>query len=326
MIPAISELLSSARVVRLPLAVSFRGLDFREALLCEGPQGWSEFSPFVEYDDAEAATWLKATIDFGWNELPPLLRESIYVNATVPAVSPEQVQTILSRFPGCRTAKVKVAASDQTLAEDIARVAEVRRVLGSEGRIRVDANGGWSVDVAEHAVHALAPYDLEYVEQPCATLEELAELRQRTKYMGIPIAADESIRKAADPAAVIASSAADVLVLKAQPLGGVHEVVKLASSTQLPVVLSSALETSVGLSMGLAAACAVPSIEFDAGLATSALLAADICTDPLIPVEGQLTFRRIVPSTELLQKHDAGAEQTTWWFERLRRCYDLLET
>lgn len=325
MIPSISELLANAHVVRLPLAVAFRGLSHREALLCEGPEGWSEFSPFVEYDDAESSTWLKATIDFGWNPLPPLVRQSVSVNATIPAVNPDEVEAVLARFHGCRTAKIKVAAGDQTLQEDIARVSRVRELLGSEGRIRLDANGGWNVDEAEHAVHALAPFDLEYVEQPCESLAELVELRQRTKYMGIPIAADESIRKASDPAAVIASGAADVLVLKTQPLGGVHEVVRLASQTQLPVVLSSALETSVGLSMGLAAACCVPAMEFDAGLATSSLLAADICDQPLIPSNGQLAFRRIEPSRELLTKFDAGSERTSWWSERLRRCYDLLE-
>lgn len=326
MYPPLDELLSTARVVALPLVTRFRGIETREAMLLEGPAGWTEFSPFVEYGDPEASTWLAAAIDFGWSELPVALRSSVRVNATVPAVTAALVPETLARFPGCRTAKVKVAEPGQTLADDVARVASVRAVLGPEGRIRVDANGAWNVDEAEHAIHALAPYDLEYVEQPCATVEELAELRRRVKYMGIPIAADESVRKAEDPLAVARAGAADILVIKVQPLGGIARSLAISSEAGLPVVVSSALETSVGLSMGLHLAAALPTLEFDCGLATAGLLAADVADAPLTPIDGALPVRRVVPSPELLDRYAATADRTRWWRARLERCLRLLPT
>ena len=202
-LPALDRLIDTARVVSLPLTTRFRGVDEREALLLEGPEGWAEFSPFLEYDDAEAATWLTAAIDFAWHPRPAAVRETVPVNATVPAVAADQVGDVLARFHGCRTAKVKVAERGQVLGDDVARVRAVREVMGPEGRIRVDANGGWNLDEAEHAVHALAEFDLEYVEQPCAQVEDLVELRRRIRYLGIPVAADESVR----PGCVAAFSA-----------------------------------------------------------------------------------------------------------------------
>ena len=257
-LPTLDDLLATARVVALPLVTRFRGIDVREAMLFEGPEGWTEFSPFAEYGDQEASAWLAAAIDFGWTAPPPALRDRIPVNATVPAVDPDSVGAVLARFPGCRTAKVKVAGGDEPLSADVARVRAVRHALGPEGRIRVDANGGWNVDEAEHAIHALAPFDLEYVEQPCATLAELAEIGVRVKYMGIPIAADESVRRADDPLAVAEADAADLLVIKAQPLGGIRRALRIIEAAGLPVVVSSALDTSVGLAMGAWAASAVP--------------------------------------------------------------------
>jgi O-succinylbenzoate synthase len=195
---------------------------------------------------------------------------------TVPTISPADVAGILARFPGCRTAKVKVAAPGQTLTDDVARLRAVRDALGPEGRIRVDANGLWNVDEAEHAIHALAEFDLEYVEQPCATIEELAEIRERTAYLGVPIAADESVRRSTDPLAVARAGAADILVIKAQPLGGIRAALSIIGQSGLPVVVSSALDTSVGLSMGAHLAAAIPELQFDCGLGTVALLAADV--------------------------------------------------
>ena len=186
----------------------------------------------------------------------------------MPAVAAASVPEVLARFDGCRTAKVKVAEPGQRLADDVARVRAVREALGVEGRIRIDANGAWNVDEAEHAIHALAEFDLEYVEQPCASVDELAELRRRVKYMGIPIAADESVRKAADPLAVARAGAADLLVIKAQPLGGVRRALAIVAEAGLPAVVSSALDTSVGLSMGVALAAALPELDYDCGLGT----------------------------------------------------------
>ncbi|GAA4375825.1 o-succinylbenzoate synthase [Agromyces bauzanensis] len=324
-LPNLEELLSTARVVALPLVTRFRGLDAREALLLEGPQGWTEFSPFAEYDDHEASAWLAAAIDYGWNAPPPALRDRIPVNATVPAVDPDSVRAVLARFPGCRTAKVKVAGGDETLAQEIARVRAVREALGPEGRVRIDANGDWNVDEAEHAIHALAPFDLEYVEQPCPTVEELAEIRRRTKYMGIPIAADESVRRADDPLAVAEAGAADILVIKAQPLGGIRRALDIVARAGLPVVVSSALDTSVGLAMGAQLAASVPDLAYDCGLGTAALLAADVTRDPLVPEGGSIAVRRVDPDPELLDRYAAGAERTEWWIERLGRAYAVLD-
>ena len=324
MLPSLDELLGTARVVALPLVTRFRGLDSREALLLEGPHGWTEFSPFVEYDDDEAAAWLRAAIDFGWTEAPAVLRERIPVNATVPAVGPEAVAGVLARFPGCRTAKVKVAGPLQTLADDVARVRAVRDVLGPEGRIRIDANGLWNVDEAEHAIHALAGFDLEYVEQPCATIEELAEIRQRVRYMDVPIAADESVRKSDDPLLVARSGAADILVIKAAPLGGIRAALALVREAGLPVVVSSALDTSIGISMGAYLAAAVPDLSFDCGLGTASLLAADVTADPLLPVEGSIPVRRVVPDEALLGRYAAADARRDWWLARLTRTHALL--
>lgn len=326
MLPALDDLLPSLRVVVLPLVTRFRGITVREAALFEGPSGWSEFAPFLEYGDAEAATWLTAAIAFGWQALPPTHRDRIPVNATVPTVPPDRVADLLARFPGARTAKVKVADAAEHLADDVARVAAVRRVLGPADRVRIDANAGWTLDEAERALRALAPFDLEYAEQPCATIDELAELRRRTADLAIPIAADESVRKAADPLAVARAGAADLLVLKAAPLGGVRAAAELARQAGLPVVVSSALDTSVGLAMGAFLAASLPELPHDCGLGTASLLAADVTREPLVPEDGSIPVRRVVPDAELLDRWSTDAERTAWWRERVIRCHHLLET
>lgn len=322
MFPSLSDLIDSACVVALPMATRFRGVDTREALLFEGPEGWAEFSPFVEYEDVEAATWLAAAIDFAFRPQPTPLRDRIPVNATVPAVDAAHVPEVLRRFAGCRTVKVKVAEPGQTLADDIARVRAVREALGPEGRIRVDANGAWNVDEAEHAVHALNEFDLEYVEQPCASVEELADLRKRVKYMGIPVAADESVRKSSDPLAVARAKAADLLVIKAQPLGGVTHALQIVTAAGLPVVVSSALDTAVGLSQGAALAAALPSLDYDCGLGTSSLFLDDVAD--LRPVDGSISADRVTPDAAALERLAASPERRDWWLERLTRCHEVL--
>jgi O-succinylbenzoate synthase len=324
-LPTLGDILETARVVALPLATRFRGVDVREALLFEGPQGWTEFSPFAEYDDREASTWLAAAIDFAWMPQPAPVRDAIPVNATVPAVDAASVPAVLARFDGCRTAKVKVAEPGQRSADDVARVRAVREYLGPEGRVRVDANGGWNVDEAERALHALAEFDLEYAEQPCAGVDELAELRRRVKYMGIPIAADESVRKASDPLAVARAGAADILVVKAQPLGGVRRALDLVAEAGLPAVVSSALDTSVGLAMGVALAAALPDLDFDCGLGTASLFTADVADPALAPHDGLLRVGRVTPDAALLDENAASTERRQWWADRVSRCYALLE-
>ena len=323
-IPRLPDLLASAHVVALPLATRFRGIERREALLFEGPEGWTEFSPFTEYDDAEAATWLAAAIDYAWHPAPAPVRDAIGVNATVPAVGAAEVAGVLARYDGCRTVKVKVAERGQTLADDIARVAAVRRHVGPEGRVRIDANGAWNLDEAERALHALAEYDLEYAEQPCATVDDLAELRRRLSDWDIPIAADESVRKAADPLAVARAGAADILVIKAQPLGGIRRALDIVAQAGLPVVVSSALDTSVGLSMGVALAAALPVLDYDCGLGTASLFTADVSIPPLMPRDGMLPVGRVTPDLDLLRQHAAADDRREWWVDRLTRCHALL--
>lgn len=323
-VPALGELLATAHVVSLPLVTRFRGVDHREAVLMEGPEGWTEFSPFLEYDDAEAAVWLAAAIDFGWRRQPDPRRDTVRVNATVPAVRADEVAGVLARFDGCRTAKVKVAERGQTLADDVARVRAVRAAMGPEGRVRLDANGGWNVDEAEHAVHALAEFDLEYLEQPCTGVEELAQLRARIADWDIPIAADESVRKASDPLAVARAGAADLLVVKAQPLGGVAAALAIVAEAGLPAVVSSALDTSIGLSMGTTLAASLPDLPYDCGLGTASLLAADVTARPLRPSGGMLPVGRVVPDAAALARHAATPDRRAWWLDRLERCAALL--
>ncbi len=324
-LPPLDDVLARAHVVSVPLATRFRDVEHREAVLLNGPVAWSEFAPFVEYDDAEACTWLAAAVSFGWQRSSaPRLRASIPVNATLPAVPLDRIAATLARFGDCRTVKIKVAERGETLADDIDRVAAVRGLLGPEGRIRLDANGAWNVDEAEHAIRALEQYDLEYVEQPCASVDELGELRRRIHRLGVPIAADESVRKAADPLAVARAGAADLLVIKAAPLGGLDRALAIVAEAGLSAVVSSALDTSIGLAMGAELAARLPRLDHDCGLGTAALLADDVVTDPLRPVDGAIGVRPVVADPDALRRLAADPTRTAWWRERLTRCYALL--
>ena len=322
-LPDLAELLADAHVVALPMRVRFRGITVREALVLRGPAGWTEFSPFVEYDDAEAAAWLRATVDFGWTEHEPAA-DSVPVNATVPAIAPDAVAALLARYPGCTTAKVKVAEPGMTIDDDVARVAEVRRVMGPDAAVRVDANGLWSVGQAAEALERLAPFGLQYAEQPCRTVPELAELRARIAGLDVPVAADESVRKASDPLAVARAGAADVLVVKAQPLGGITAARAVVADAGLPCVVSSALDTSVGLGMGAFLAAAAMSPGYAAGLGTAAMFASDVSASPLLPVAGRIPVERAAVSRELLERNAASPERTAWWRARLERVHALL--
>lgn len=325
-LPELDDVLGRAHVVSVPLVTRFRGVDRREAVLLDGPSGWSEFSPFVEYDDAEASTWLAAALDFGWRESrAPRLRASIPVNATLPAVPLDRIAHTLSLFGECRTVKIKVAERGETLADDVARVRETRRLLGPAGRIRLDANGAWTVDEAEHAVRALEQFDLEYVEQPCATVPELAELRRRIHRIDVLVAADESVRKAADPLAVARAEAADLLVIKVAPLGGIDRALAIVADAALPAIVSSALDTSIGLTMGAELAARLPSLDFDCGLGTAALLADDVTSPALRPVDGTIAVGRLAADPGALRRLAADPERTAWWRARVTRCHALLE-
>lgn len=299
-------------VFSIPLTTPFRGLTTREGIVFEGPAGWAEFSPFWDYDHPTSLSWLAAAEAAAWIGWPAPVRESVPVNCTVPAVGPDDAYAIVTAS-GCRTAKVKVAERGQRLVDDTARLEAVRDAIGPGGRVRVDANGAWSVDQATYAIAKLARFDLEYVEQPCATVEELAALRRR---VDVPIAADESIRLASDPYRVAALEAADIAVLKVQPLGGVQACLTIAERIGLPVVVSSAVETSIGLAAGVALAAALPDLPYACGLGTTSLLTGDVVADPLVPVEGRIAVRRPVVDPSALEAVEADDETRTRWEQR----------
>ncbi|MFL6175801.1 MAG: o-succinylbenzoate synthase [Ornithinibacter sp.] len=325
-LPSVGDLLAALHVVAIPMRVPFRGVTTREVALLEGPAGWGEFGPFLEYGPSESSRWLASAVESAWLGWPGAVRDRVPVNATVPAVSPERVADVLARFPGCTTAKVKVAERGQSLADDVARVAAVREVLGSSGRVRVDANGAWSVDDALAALGRLRAYDLEYAEQPCATVEELRDLRIALARNGVDvqIAADESIRKADDPVRVRQLEAADIVVVKVAPLGGVRAALAVVEACGLPAVVSSALDTSVGIAAGVALAAALPSLEHACGLGTVALLAGDVSTPSLLPVGGALAVGRVAVDPERLDQLAAPPDRAVWWRDRVSACADHL--
>ena len=308
------------------MLTKFRGLSHREALIFKGTKRWAEFSPFTEYSDQEASSWLAAALSFANQDLPKLQRESVGVNATLPAVSPDQVEEVLSNFGEFSNVKIKVAEAGQTLTDDIARVLKVTTSYPNV-RIRLDANGNFSPEQALELLAHIPLERLDYFEQPCASIDELVELRTTIKHLGLNvlIAADESIRKASDPIEVAQREAADIVMLKVQPLGGIERSLEIARQTGLRAVVSSALETSIGLSQGAFLAAALPELDFDCGLGTLSLMESDITLEPLRPVAGRITPREIEPDAALLKKYEASPERTQWWLERLGRCFDLLE-
>lgn len=302
-------------VFSIPLRTRFRGITVREGVLLRGDAGWGEFSPFLEYDDEVSRPWLAAAreaADLGW---PEPLRDTVPVNVTVPATDPERAHAIV-RAGGCRTAKVKVAEPGQQLADDLARVEAVRDALGPDGLVRVDANGAWDVDAAVRAIAALdrAAGGLEYVEQPVASVEDLARVRRR---VDVPVAADESIRRAADPYRVRDLEAADVAVLKVQPLGGVRACLRIAEDIGLPVVVSSAIESSVGIAAGVALAAALPELHHACGLATVQMLTDDVATAPLLPVDGLLPVGGVDVDEAALARLAAADDRAAHWRDRV---------
>ena len=321
-VPPLKEILATAHVVALPMNVKFRGVLLREVMVFAGPAGWAEFSPFVEYDDVESARWLASALEAGWVGHPAPVRDWVPVNATIPAVSADRVPSVLGAFDAVHTVKIKVAEAGQSLAEDAARVGAVRNLL-PDAKIRIDANGGWDVDQAVQALRVLSVFGLEYAEQPVATIAELATVRQ-TLNGSVLIAADESVRKATDPLAVARAGAADLLVIKAAPLGGVRRALEIVAEAGLPAVVSSALDSSLGISTGLALAAALPELPYACGLGTVSLMAGDIAEPSLVAVDGGMRPREVVANPELLERFAAPAERRDWWLERLRRCHALL--
>ncbi|NLE97135.1 MAG: o-succinylbenzoate synthase [Propionibacterium sp.] len=299
------------------MAVPFRGLTHRTGLLFEGPAGWAEWSPFPEYDDDEAAHWLRAAVDTAEHGFPGPFRDQVPVNGIVPALPPEQAAA-RALATGCSTIKIKVAG-ETPLADDVARVRAVREAM-PEAKLRVDANGAWSLEEAREAIRQLAPFDLEYVEQPVAAVEDLARLRG----MGVAIVADESIRRAEDPYRVKELDAADAIVLKVQPLGGVRRCLELAKEIRMPVIVSSAVETSIGIAAGVALAAALPNLPYACGLETIRLLSGDVVDEPLIPEGGYLTPPVVGLVPEHAERYAADEATTAWWLRRFERVRERL--
>ncbi|MFC0435067.1 o-succinylbenzoate synthase [Kutzneria buriramensis] len=317
-----------ARFYSIPMTTRFRGITTREGALLRGPNGWGEFCPFDDYDDAVAATWLGTAVEqctLGW---PAPVRDRIPINCTVPAVGPEQAHEIVANS-GCGTAKVKVADHPDSLGEDMARLEAARDALGPNGKVRVDANAVWDVDTAIRHIQQLerAAGGLEYVEQPCRTIAELAAVRRK---VDVRIAADESIRRAEDPLKVAVAGAADVAVIKCTPLGGVRRAMRVAEAAGLPVVVSSALETSVGLAAQLALAAALPELDFACGLGTLSLLTGDVVAadESFRVVDGHLPapVKAPTPNPELLDRYAmTDPERLSWWRDRVSRVRAVLD-
>ena len=313
----LNQLLASMQVVALPLKSKFRGITVREVALFEGPAGWGEFAPFLEYDDVESSNWLLSAIDAATNQAPMAYRGFIKVNATLPALNnAKEIEELLQSFAGCDTVKIKVG---ENLGEDIVRVARVRALL-PKAKLRLDVNGAWSVDQA--LINLYGIYEevgpLEYIEQPCATLAELRQLKEKL-VIDFKITGDEVIRKAKDPFAIDLQGAVDVLMLKVAPLGGITRAREIGAHHKLPMVVSSALDSAVGIGYGLQLAASLPSLEYACGLATSQLLSADVAAMPL--ENGELAVRSISPDADLLAKYAVPVERLTWWKERTKRAF-----
>jgi O-succinylbenzoate synthase len=306
------QLLETLRVIALPTKTNFRGIDVREVALLKGQFGWAEFSPFLEYDDAEAAHWLASAIEAATTPRPQLFRTSVTVNGTIPALNDaNQLKAIVESFPGVKSFKVKVGNNP---AEDLARV-DVIRHLRPEAKIRIDVNGLWDVDQAEQFLIAVG--DIEYVEQPCATIEELRELKKRTS---VTIVGDEILRKADNPFDIDLTGVVDYLMLKVQPLGGIKRAHAIAVHHKLPVVVSSALESAVGIKYGLELAASFNELNFDCGLGTGSLLAKDVAQLPII--DGKIEITDLEPQLDGL---DVAADRYEWWKNRIMRTAELLK-
>jgi o-succinylbenzoate synthase len=306
------QLLDTLRVIALPMKTNFRGITVREVALFKGEYGWGEFSPFLEYDDAEASHWLASAIEAATTPKPQLFRTSVAVNGTIPALNEvNELQAIVESFPGVMSFKVKVGGN---LAEDLARINVVRH-LRPAAKIRVDVNGLWTVDQAEEFLSLVG--EVEYVEQPCATLDELRELKKRSS---VKIVGDEILRKANNPFDINLDGAVDYLMLKVQPLGGIKRAHAIAEHHKLPVVVSSALESAVGINYGLMLAASFKEINFDCGLGTGSLLAKDVATLPI--VDGKIEIKDFEPQLDGL---DVAADRFEWWKNRIMRTAELLK-
>lgn len=306
--------------VRIPMRHRFRRVDHREAVLIRGPAGWGEFSPFPDYPPEVTTRWLAAALELACGSIPQPGRHRVPVNVTVPAVGPDTARALVGES-GARTAKVKIGDPGDDTATDDERLQAVRDALGPGGRMRVDVNASWDLETATKRLEGLAHFDLEYVEQPVATVAEMAELRKRSP---VPLAADEVVRQSPEPLRVLEAGAADVLILKVQPMGGISRVLDLASRSSVPVVISSALETSVGMYAGLLAASLLEDLPYACGLGTVALIEGDPTSDPLITTDGMLTVRRPEPTDDLLKRWRPERDRSAEMLRKVRAAAEVL--
>jgi O-succinylbenzoate synthase len=302
------------------MRTTFRSLDIRETALFKGENGWGEFAPFVEYSDQESLPWLESAIEAADKALSPALRESIPINATVPASNDEaEIEQILSWYPGVANVKIKVGTG---IKGDLARVQEVRKHL-PKAKVRIDVNGSWSVKEALSNINTIYEVTgdlLEYVEQPVASLDELKQLKEGMS-VDVKIAGDEVLRKAKDPFAISLDGAIDILMLKVSPLGGIKRAMDLAIHHKLPVVVSSALESAVGISHGLALAARVPNLDYACGLGTSALFNQDVSDIPII--SGAIKVKNYPIEIVQIERHELKGERLEWWRNRISRVWNL---
>mgnify|MGYP000311244893 FL=1 len=306
------QLLDTLRVVALPTKTNFRGVTVREVALFQGSQGWAEFSPFIEYDDKECAPWLACAIEAATVPKPHLYRSHVAVNGTIPALNDEvDLERIIDSFPGVKCFKVKVGTD---VSDDLHRL-EIVRTLRPNAKVRIDVNGLWSVDEAEMFLNSVG--EIEYVEQPCATIEELRELKKR---VDVKIVGDEVLRKSKNPFEVDLTGAIDFLMLKVQPLGGIKRAHALAEQHNLPVVVSSALESAIGINYGLILAASFENMNFDCGLGTGSLLAKNVAELPI--VDGKIEISDVNP---VLDGLDVDADRFEWWKNRIMRTAELLK-
>lgn len=325
-IPSVDEILERAHFISLPMRCTFRGINTRELVLIDGPAGWGEFAPFVEYEPQEAATWLKAGLESSWQGIPTPIRSRIPINATIPAVEPEEVAPLLARYPGVKTVKVKVAEKGHSRADDYARIQAVRD-CAPDIAIRIDANCGWTVEEALQAARALEP--LDYMEQPVATVQEMLALKKHlaAEKLMVRIAADEAIRRATDPLTVIKNHAAEVAVLKTAPLGGATatlEWIRILKENNISVTIASALDSAVGMNIPLAVAGASPIETNPAGLGTGSLFVEDIA--PARPIiNGSISTHAIEPEKERLQELKMSTSRQEWWINRIHACMEYIK-
>lgn len=316
----LNQILNSLRVVQLPMRTKFRGITTREVALFEGPAGWGEFSPFLEYGDAESANWLKSGIEAATKNDLAKFRDLIKINGTIPATdSIEEIETLMSLYPGAEVFKVKVGTD---LKSDLARLEQVKK-LAPKAKLRIDVNGSWGLDEAIFNIRTICGEigELEYIEQPVAELENLKKLKEYLR-VDVKIAGDEVIRKAKDPFAISLDGAIDVLMLKVAPLGGIKRSLEISAHHKLPVVVSSALESAIGISHGLRLATALPKLDYACGLATSSLFTSDLASHEV--KDGAISLSEPTPNLDELVRFAAPKERLDWWRERVKRCWEVL--